>query len=388
MRVCLASLDFAPFRSSGLAVYAENLARGLTKEGHEVTVIASGPRDDRLQEIKGCATRVFRIPLGASNWIGYAYRATKVLEAIQREMSFDVVHFADVHFAYAYRGPYVASVHQSFRQRLRARDGLPYYSSPRNLLGRYVYYNLAKIFPESLSVGRASRLIAVSHATKEEFVKHYRVDKAKIDVVWEGIDTNFFRRCDAGGLRKRLNIKDESILLYVGFSTPRKGLEYLGQALSLLDEDIKLIIVGRWEKGYRGRFLRAMGDEARKTIEAGYVPDEEMPLYYSLADVLVLPSLLEGFGLPLVEAMACSTPVVATNVGSIPEVVSDAGLLVAPTDHEALAFAIKRILNDEALRKALGASARQRAQRYFNRDRMVTDTMAVYDCFLSQKCSN
>ena len=388
MRICLVSLDFAPFRSSGLAVYAENLAWGLTKEGHEVTVIASGPRDDTLQEMHGYAKDIFRIPLGPTNWVGYAYNANKALEAIQRETIFDIVHFLDVHFAYPYRRSYLASVHQSFRQRLVARDGLPYYSSLMNLLSRYIYYNLARMFPESRSVGKASRLIAVSHATKEEFVKHYEVDEAKIDVVWEGIDMRFFRHQDGAALRERLNIKDENVLLYVGFSTPRKGLEYLGQALALLERDVKLIIVGRWEKGYRQRFLRAAGDEASRIIETGYVQEDQMPFYYSLADVLVLPSLLEGFGLPLVEAMACGTPVVATNVGSIPEVVGDAGLLVPPGDHRALADCLNRLLRDGALRRRLGSRGRQRAETHFSRERMAGDTLAVYERFVAGRRSN
>ncbi|MGB3903460.1 MAG: glycosyltransferase family 4 protein [Anaerolineae bacterium] len=388
MRICLVSLDFAPFRSSGLAVYAENLARGLTKEGHEVTVIASGPRDDTLQEMQRYASRVFRIPLGPSNWIGYAYNANKALQAIQRETIFDIVHFLDVHFAYAYRGPFVASLFQSFRQRLTAMGKLPYSSSMRNLVFRYVYYNLAKAVLETPSLKKASCLIAASCATKDEFVTHYQVDEHKIQVVSLGVDTDFFRRRDARQLRERLNIKDENTVLYVGFSTPRKGLEYLGQALSLLERDVKLIIVGRWEKGYRQKFLRAAGDEASRIIEAGYVEDEEMPFYYSLADVVVLPSLLEGFGLPLVEAMACSTPVVATDVGSIPEVVGNAGILVPPTDHEALADGIKRILNEGTLRRQLGLAGKERARKYFSRDRMAADTLAAYRGFVrEQDCS-
>lgn len=383
MRICLVSLDFVPYRSSGLAVYAENLARGLTKQGHQVTVIASGPRNPSAPEEDGYAERIVRLPVGPSNWIGYAFRACRMLERMQQEMVFDVVHFSDVHFAYAYRGSYVASLHQSFRQRLLAKDGLPYHSSLPNLVGRYVYYNLAMLFPERRCVQKASRLIAVSDATRQEFVEHYPVDEAKVDVVWEGINTNRFRRRDVTALRQSLNLAHERILLYVGFSTPRKGMEYLGQALRLLDDDVRLMIVGRWERGYRERFLQVIGDQAWRIIEMGYVPDEEMPAYYSLADVLVLPSLLEGFGLPLVEAMACATPVVATTAGSIPEVVGDAGILVPPRDHRALADGINRILGEDGLRRHLGSVAEERVQKHFSVDRMAAGTLAVYDGYLS-----
>jgi glycosyltransferase involved in cell wall biosynthesis len=383
MKICLVSLDFAPFRTSGLAVYAENLAAGLSGLGHRVTVIASAPSAGRLQEIQRLADQIVRIPAGRTSWIGYAYRASRLLRELEKETSFDVVHFADVHFAYAYRGAYIASVHQSFRQRLVAADGLlPYHSSLANLLSRYVYYNLARLLAERPSLRRASRLIAVSQATRDDFVHHYGVRAGRVDVVLEGIDTRFFRPADPRGLRERLGLGNQPVLLYVGFSTPRKGLEYLGRALCSLDLDVRLVIVGRWEKGYRERFLRSVGDRSHQVIELGYVPDHEMPLYYSLADVLVLPSLLEGFGLPLVEAMACATPVVATTVGSIPEVVGDAGLLVPARDHLALAESLHRLLCDRALLRDLGSRGRQRAEAHFTRERMATDTIAVYARYL------
>jgi glycosyltransferase involved in cell wall biosynthesis len=388
MRICLVSLDFVPYRSSGLAVYAENLARGLTQQGHQVTVIASGPRHRAAPEEDGYAERIFRLPVGPSNWIGYSFRASRLLERMQQEMAFDVVHFSDVHFAYAYRGSYVASLHQSFRQRLLAKDGLPYHSSLSNLVGRYLYYNLAMMFPEKRCLKKASWLIAVSESTKREFVEHYAVDEAKVDVVWEGINTNRFRRRDVAALRQSLDLARERILLYVGFSTPRKGMEYLGQALRLLDDDVRLMIVGRWERGYRERFLQAIGNQAWRIIEMGYVPDEEMPAYYSLADVLVLPSLLEGFGLPLVEAMACATPVVATTAGSIPEVVGDAGILVPPRDHRALADGINRILGEDGLRRHLGSVAEERVQKHFSVDRMAADTLEVYRRFMGEQRSS
>jgi glycosyltransferase involved in cell wall biosynthesis len=387
MKVCLISLDFIPFRSSGLAVYAENLTRGLARDGHEVTVIASRPGQYTLREIDGHANLVLRIPSGPTNWIGHAWRASKTLQSMQRHAAFDVVHFLDVHFAYPYHGPYVASLFQSFRQRLTAMGALPYSSSLFNLVFRYGYYSLAKRLLESSSLKRATSLIAASQATKTEFVANYAVEEEKIDVVRPGIDTDFFRRRDARELRKRLSIGDEKVLLYVGFSTPRKGVEYLARALRLLPEHVKLVVIGKWEKGYRLRFLRAAGDRVPSIIEVGYVQDEEMPHYYSLADALVLPSLLEGFGLPLVEAMACATPVVATRVGSIPEVVGDAGLLVPARDHLALADCLNRLLCDDALQRDLGSRGRQRAEAYFTLERMAADTLAVYERFVADRRS-
>lgn len=378
MRICLVSLGFAPYRGSGLSIYAETLARGLTEAGHEVTVICGrGPETLPLEGER--RANILRVPIGRTNWIAYAYRASRLLKEIKRR--FDIVHFADVHFAYAYDEPYVATLHQSFRQRLRAAGPLPYHSSLPNLVGRYLYYNMARLFAEGPSLVKAKDLISVSRSTKEEFVAHYGVEPSKIDVVWTGVDADLFRWKNASNLRERLGLEGKRVLLYVGFSTPRKGLEYLAQALGALDGDVRLLIVGRWEPGYRERFVEAAGKSMDRVIEVGYVADEEMPYYYSLADIFVLPSLLEGFGLPLVEALACRTPVVATSVGAIPEIVEDCGFLVPPRGPTALAEAIRKLLTDEALRLELGAKGRRRVEEHFRIEEMSRRTIVVYEKF-------
>ena len=376
MRICLVSLGFAPYRGSGLSIYAETLARGLTEAGQEVTVICGrGPGTLPLEGER--RANILRVPIGRTNWIGYAYRASRLLKEIKGR--FDIVHFADVHFAYAYDGPYVATLHQSFRQRLRAAGSLPYHSSLLNLVGRYLYYSLARSLAERPSLEQAKHLISVSKSTKDEFVAHYSVETSKIDVAWTGVDADLFRWKNASNLRERLGLEGKRVLLYVGFSTPRKGLEYLAQALGDLDGDVRLLIVGRWEPGYRESFVKAAGKNMDRVIEVGYVADEEVPYYYSLADIFVLPSLLEGFGLPLLEALACNTPVVATSVGAIPEIVEDCGFLVPPRDPMALAEAIRKLLTDEGLRLKLGARGRRRVQEHFRIEEMIRRTIAVYE---------
>jgi len=378
MRICLVSLGFTPYRGSGLSIYAETLARGLIEEGHEVTVICGrGPGTLPLEGER--RANILRLPIGRTNWIGYAYRASRLLNEIKGR--FDIVHFADVHFAYAYQEPYIATLLQSFRQRLRAAGPLPYHSSLLNLVGRYLYYNLARSLAEKPSLEQAKYLISVSKSTKDEFVGHYQVDPDKIETVWLGVDADLFRWENASNLRERLGLEGKRVLLYVGFSTPRKGLEYLAQALGDLDGDVRLVIVGRWEPGYRERFAKVAGKNMDRVIEVGYVADEEMPYYYSLADIFVLPSLLEGFGLPLVEALACNTPVVATSVGAIPEIVEDCGFLVPPRDPMALAEAIRKLLTDEALRLELGTRGRRRVKEHFRIEEMIRRTIAVYEKF-------
>ncbi len=116
-----------------------------------------------------------------------------------------------------------------------------------------------------------------------------------------------------------------------------------------------------------------------RVIETGSVADELIPAYLSLADIFVLPSLLEGFGIPLLEAMACGTPVVATSAGSISEIVDGGGLLVPPGDTGALVAAIARLLQDEALRRQLSVAARERAVSVFDAGKVVDEFERFYE---------
>jgi glycosyltransferase involved in cell wall biosynthesis len=381
VRICLVSLDYKPYRSSGLTIYGEDLARGLTESGHSVTVLAGRrPGLPPYHWVEG--VELHRAPINQLDWISYSWRAAKLLCHIKRKAPFHVVHFLDVHFAYAYRGSFVASLWQSFRQRLTARGGWPYHTGVIDLLRRELYYRIARRTMERPSLTRATRLIASCRSTREEFIVHYHVPPERIDLAVQGIDTDFFRPVSADDLRRRLGLYGYRVLLFVGFITPRKGLEYLAQAMHLLPENVHLLIVGRWDPSYRARFLRTLGSAAGRVHEVGFVPDEERPYYYSMADVYVSPSLLEGLGITPIEAQACGTPAVVTSASSGPEEVGDAGLVVPPCDPQALAQAIHRLLEDDDLRQRLGQRGRERVLRDFSYRRMAELTLQTYERFL------
>jgi len=389
MNLCLINLDLGSFRSSGLAVYGEALAAGLAARGHRVVAIASRRKGLADHEMTGDhqEVEVYRVPIGRSNWIGFAVRAGRLATRLSRDQSFDLVHFLDAHFAWAFQGRYVASLFQSFRQRATSDGSLPYHSSAANLVGRFVYYHLARLVPERRAVRRATALIASSQATADEFTAHYGVPRQRVTVVPLGIDTDFFRPIPRSqtSTRHRFGLApDESVLLYVGFSTPRKGLETLAHALPLLRGRPKVLIAGKWEAGYRRKVMDALGPHRDQVLELGYVPDADLPHLYAAADLFLFPSLLEGFGLPPVEAMACGLPVVGSAVGSLPEVVGDAGLLVPPRDPVALAGAIQSLLDDDSLRHDLADRGRARAVAQFDRAQMVSRTLGVYERVLGQ----
>jgi glycosyltransferase involved in cell wall biosynthesis len=353
------------------------MVHALLGAGHQVTLIAAA-RQRRPETHIHPGLEIHRLPLGRTNWIGYAVRAAQKLRALSHARPFDVVHFAEVHFAFAYRGAFVANLHHSFRQRLAVLE-----TAAGRRPQQLAYYRLARILAERPSVRRAAGLLAVSAAARDEFARAYALPNSRIVLARYGTDTQFFRPTDARHLRDRLGLAEgQPVLLFTGFVTPRKGLDYLAWALPLVRPAPRLVLVGRWADDYRARFLGLLGPAAAQVVEAGYVPDEDMPAYHSLADVYVSPSLMEGFGLPLAEALACETPVVAARAGSTAEVVGPGGLLVPPRDADALAQAISRLLQDAALRRELGRRGREHVERQFSLQTMLHAMLDAYRRFL------
>lgn len=377
LHIAFVTLGYKPFRGSGLDVSGERLVQGLLKAGHRVTVIA-GRRGELVETHSDPALQIHRLPLGPTDWIGFGYRAAQLLTQLNRINPCDVAHFWDVHFAYAYPGPYVASLQQSFRQRWATWDRTR--TSRLTQAYRFCYYSLARLLAETPALAHARGLLAGSATTRDEFIRSYGIAPNRIDLVPHGIDTDLFRPVpDTDALRTKLGLSaNEPTILFAGFVTPRKGLDYLAQALPKIRPAPRLILVGRCSDKYRLQFFRLLGDAVPQVVEAGFVPDEEMPSYYSLADVYVSPSLLEGFGLPLAEALACETPVVATAAGATSEVVGPGGILVPPKDSDALADAISRLLCNPARRREMGMRGREHVECQFSLNRMVTGTLNAY----------
>ena len=379
MHIAFVTLGFAPWRSSGLDVSGERLVRELIKAGHRVTVIAGTPQP--ISETwTHPALSIHRVHVGVTNWIGFAFAAARLLNTLRPSQSFDIVHFWDVHFAYAYRRDYVASLQHSFRQRWGVWEQDQ--GKPLAKLFRFGYYSLARILAEIPSTQRARGLLAGSDATRSEFIEHYGIAPERIALARHGIDTQFFRPVPTDALRFQLGLAtNEPVILFVGFVTPRKGLEYLAHALPRMVPAPRLLIVGRWSQTYRSRFFGSLGPAAGQVIDCGFVPDEQMPGYYSLADVYVSPSLLEGFGLPLGEALACETPVVCVNAGASAEVVGPGGTLVPAKDPLALAEATSRLLSNAPLRRQLGCRGREHVIREFNIEQTLRATCDAYERF-------
>jgi glycosyltransferase involved in cell wall biosynthesis len=234
------------------------------------------------------------------------------------------------------------------------------------------------------SARKARRIIAISNSTKHDITELLKVPEGKVDVVRCGVDEDFHPIEDKGlldGLRSKRRLPGQMIL-FVGTIEPRKNLITLLRSYALLRQRIQappLVIGG--PKGWHHEEVFTQAQELglrEHVIFPGYIPREELPLWYNAADLFIYPSLYEGFGLPPLEAMACGTPVIASNTSSLPEVVGDAGMLVHPDGVEDMAEAMKRVLSDPELRVEMARRGLSRA-RMFSWQRAATETVQVYD---------
>jgi glycosyltransferase involved in cell wall biosynthesis len=220
------------------------------------------------------------------------------------------------------------------------------------------------------SATAARKVIAVSNATKHDLIAFNNIPEQKIQVIHSGIDNRLRpvdNRMQINALCQRLGI-DGPYILHVGRVQSRKNLARLVEAFAGIRDvlpDLKLVLAGREVGGQRAvmRRVKQMGLE-KQVVLPGYVRDEDLPALYSGASVYGFPSLYEGFGFPALEAMACGTPVVCSNTSSLPELVGDAALTVAPTDAHAFGEALARLLTDASLCATLVERGLARARQF------------------------
>ncbi|QII11037.1 putative mannosyltransferase B [Candidatus Kuenenia stuttgartiensis] len=244
-------------------------------------------------------------------------------------------------------------------------------------------FNYWSVFVKRSAV-KADHIISVSESTKKDIVRLYNISDHKITVTHEACNNSFKRIEDESAL-KRISQKyelPERFILYVGTIEPRKNLNVVLEAMDILKKNnlnIKLVIVGKKGWLYAGFFdtLQSLG-LGNNVIFTGYVPAEDLPGIYNLAEIFVYPSKYEGFGLPLLEAMSCGVPVIASNISSIPEVLGDAGTLVRPDDPKEFAHKIYELLTDKEIRVKMSSKGFERTKS-FSWEKVAQKTLTVYE---------
>ncbi|MCJ7737710.1 MAG: glycosyltransferase family 4 protein [Anaerolineae bacterium] len=256
---------------------------------------------------------------------------------------------------------------------------------------------IGMLFPENLppvarfywswwlphSIRWADHIIADSEHTRRDIVRLLGVTRKRITVIPLGVGPQF-HPVSAQQAAQKLRTKHQlpqSYVLYLGTLEPRKGIDTLIESYALISGEIPqdLVIAGK-----RGWFTEPLFELVQhRRLEdrvhfTGYISDERVPALLSAADVFAFPSRYEGFGLPALEAMACGTPVIASNASSLPEVVGDAGLMVPPDDIPALAQALSEVLGDRDLQRNMRERGLARA-RCFTWEETARKTLQVYE---------
>ncbi len=356
------------YRSAGVHQYIYRLLLHLPHAGCQVTAFV-GPEARPPRAVNAIQTR----------WPTYrpAVRVLweqLVLPILLRHTGADLVHGPVYVVPLATSLPSVVTVHDlSFLR-------FPHFFRPANRL----YLSLFT----RLSVHRARRVLAVSSHTAKETEQLLNIPRWKIRVVYHGVDPIFrpLRPEEVAAFRARRGLP-ERLILYVGTLEPRKNLVRLVQAFARLSDAEGPFLALAGARGWYDEEIFAtverlnLGD---RVLFPGYIPNEELPLWYNAARVFAYPSLYEGFGMPVLEALACGTPVLTSTTSSLPEAAGEGALLVDPTDVGAIADGLHRLLTDEALREVLRERGLVHAAR-FSWARTAEETVALYRQALSER---
>jgi len=362
------AIDARKLRDYGIGTYVRNLLRHLAR------------LDDYTEYIVLCRDedRAFAAELGENFRAvpersgGYSLREQWALPLDLRRERADLFHAP--HYVLPPLTPCrsVVTIHDCIHLRF------PQYLS--NRLG-YAYARTSMWF----ATHRAARVLTVSEASKRDILEYFDVPESKITVIYNAIDERFSEEPPADEVmrvRERYQLNDPFIL-YAGNIKPHKNLERLIEAFHIIRkgelEFVKLLIIGDEISKYAALRRTVHRYKLHKHVRFfGFVPDATLAILYRLARVFVFPSLYEGFGLPPLEAMASGTPVITSNVSSLPEVAGDAAMLIDPYQTDAIAGAMRRVLMDDRLRDDMRERGLARA-REFSWGRSVRRVREIYD---------
>jgi alpha-1,3-rhamnosyl/mannosyltransferase len=240
---------------------------------------------------------------------------------------------------------------------------------------RYFDYFVRNTMP------RLRRIAVPSEAVRQDVVRLFRVPEEKVSVIYHGVSEDFFDSPPTAGLllRQTYNLP-EHYILFVGTLEPRKNLLTLLRAYTALREELRrahpLVVVGM--TGWRSREIREAYARRSDVHVVGYVRPTLLPALYHSASLFVMPSLYEGFCMPLLEAMAACLPIVASNWSALPEIAGDAAMFFDPNSAHELTDAMERVLDTPRLASALAESGRQRA-RQLTWDATAVQTKAFFE---------
>jgi glycosyltransferase involved in cell wall biosynthesis len=355
------AIDIRRMTEFGVGTYIRNVVRTLGRLDHENEYSLIGP-PVKVEEIGVLPPNFHAIPLVAPERSVQGYREFRA--SLQR-LQCDLVHIPNL-FSIPRALPcrYVMTVHDMLDHMARAREQSGFWRS--------LHFQLTKRV-----LAGASRIFAVSNFTRNEIEKLFEIPPERIEVVYNAIDERFLRghasAADRDLIARRYQVT-YPFLLYAGRISPHKNVVRMIEAFSALKTelerdaaypDLKLIIIGDDLSGNPDLRRTVVRSGVHNDVRfLGFVPIEVLRIFYDEAKIFVFPSLYEGFGLPPLEAMAHGTPVVTSNVSSLPEVVGNAAVLVNPENVFEIMRALHRVLMDQPLRERMKERGYKQATRF------------------------
>ncbi len=369
-------IDARLWRETGVGRYIRNLVKQLQVIDHVNEYVLFVLSKDATAVQSSITNDQWLIIPADVKW--HTIQEQRAFPKILEKEKLDLMHFPYFSVPIGYKGKYVLTIHDLI---------LHHFPTGKASTKSYLVYQLklhAYKYIISHAAKNAAKIITVSNATKEEIVEHLRVPQEKVVVTYEGVDTQISNK------DSKFQIPNSKFFLYVGNAYPHKNLEKLLQAFqsvkrkALSVKDLKLVLVGKQDYFYKRleEEVQRMG-LGRDIIFRHNVTDEELALYYQHALALVIPSLMEGFGLPLLEAMEENCLVVASDIPVFREIAGDIPLYFPPTDVNRLKDMLESIaqgtIQDEKNRKIKG----QIQAKKFSWKKMAQETLATYKSSLS-----
>jgi glycosyltransferase involved in cell wall biosynthesis len=368
------AIDIRRMTEFGVGTYIRNVVRTLGKLDRENKYLLIGS-PAKVKEIGSLPANFHTVPLMEPERSVQGYRQFR---AILKRFECDLVHIPNLFsIPRALPCPYVMTVHDMLEPMSRARE--------QNGFWRSLHFQLTKQVLRG-----AARIFAVSNFTKGEIEKLSDIPSQRIEVVYNAIDERFLHG-HATAAERQLIVERYQVtypfLLYAGRISPHKNVVRMIEAFSALktelekDEvfpDLKLIIIGDDLSGNPDLRRTVIRSGVQNDVRfLGFVPIEVLRTFYDQAKIFVFPSLYEGFGLPPLEAMAHGTPVVTSNVSSLPEVVGNAAVLVNPENVFEIMRALHRVLLDQPMRERMKERSYQQAAK-FSWEKSVRRILDVY----------
>ncbi len=364
--------------AAGVGHYTYQLARHLVEQNRKLlephTLVLFFDRqvteEAKLHRFRDPGVEVFDFPfIQYKKFLPVTY-SHFLVAAFLRRAKLDVFHSPIPHLPLSYGEPSVVTVHD-----------VAIYKYP-DLFPKGQQFSTKVVVPQIIK--RAHKIIAVSKTTKNDLRELFGVPEDSITVIYNGLDPRFFQETapeEIAQMRKTFSIQ-KPYILFLSTLEPRKNVERLIDAYTKVRDrghDVQLVLAGKEGWGVEKIYDRAARSPHKKDILfTGYVESDLIRPLFAGAEVFVSPSIYEGFGMPVTEALAQGVPVVTSRFGSLPEVVGQAAELVDPYSVTDIRDAIDRILSDPALRARLKAAGQLQARKYAW-DRCALETLKVYE---------